>query len=57
MTVTCADYRMEMMLAGLRRRAQNPDLAPEERKELDAEIARLERSLGLTDEPAGAPEE
>ncbi|MEW5733531.1 MAG: hypothetical protein AB1921_01680 [Thermodesulfobacteriota bacterium] len=57
MTVACADYRKEMMLAGLRRRLQNSDLADRERRELTAEIAKLEIDLGLRDAPIDAPEE
>lgn len=55
MSIACTDYRMEMMLAGLRRRVQNPELSESERQELQKEIARLEVSLGLCDEPASEP--
>lgn len=44
---TCAEYREEMMLAGLQRALHNKDLTPEERKELEQQIAELEKKMGL----------
>ncbi len=43
----CADYRDEMRLLGLRRRLERGDLPPQERERLAAEVADLERRLGL----------
>lgn len=44
---TCAEYREEMILAGLQRSLHNRDLTPEERKELEQQIAELEKKMGL----------
>jgi lipoprotein NlpI len=44
---TCNEYREEMILAGLQRSLQNPDLTPEERARIEKEIAILEESMGL----------
>lgn len=45
--VTCADYRAERRLESLRRELTQPDLDQERRLELEAEVARLERALGM----------
>ena len=45
--VKCADYRAERRLEALRRRLARKDLSPRERAELEQEVARLERELGL----------
>ncbi len=47
-TYTCRDYREEMILAGLRKRLQQPDLKEEERIQLIQEIKLLEKKLGLS---------
>ncbi|WP_205749287.1 hypothetical protein [Desulfopila sp. IMCC35008] len=44
---TCAEYREEMILAGLQRALNRKDLSPEERKELEQQIAELEKKMGL----------
>lgn len=44
---TCNDYRAEMILLALRQRLQRPDLSEEERRQLAAEITRLEESIGF----------
>ena len=44
---TCTDYRKEMMLAGLRKQLANPDLPAEQKRQLEAEIERLEEEIGL----------
>ncbi len=44
---TCNDYRQEMILLGLRRKLQHPDLPREERKKLTEEVARLEKAIGF----------
>jgi len=38
----CSDYRIEMMLAGLRARLHKEDLSEEERRELEEKIRELE---------------
>jgi hypothetical protein len=45
--VTCADYRAERRLESLRRELAQPDLDDQRRDELEAEIAQLERTLGM----------
>lgn len=45
---TCADYREEMRLIGLRRRLrEEASLTEAEKKKLEAEIQRLEAEMGL----------
>ncbi len=46
-TYTCADYRAEMRLLGLRRRLEEEGVGREERARLLREIEELERALGL----------
>lgn len=43
----CSSHRREMALVGLQQRLQSDSLSDEERKTLEAEIARLEEELGL----------
>ena len=43
----CADYRMEMMLVGMIKRLNAPDLPESERKELESEIRRIKVEIGL----------
>jgi hypothetical protein len=45
--VTCADYRAERRLESLRRELAQPDLDQERRTQLEAEVAQLERVLGM----------
>lgn len=45
--VTCADYRAERRLESLRRELTQPDLNDQRRAELEAEVAQLERALGM----------
>lgn len=45
--VTCADYRLEQLLVSLKRQLEQKDLSPPQRRELEEEIRRLERELGL----------
>lgn len=45
--VTCADYRAERRLESLRRELAQPDLNDQRRAELEAEVAQLERALGM----------
>jgi hypothetical protein len=44
---TCSDYREEMRLIGLRKRLNEENLSPTEKKLIQAEIARLEKALQL----------
>jgi len=44
---TCNEYREEMMLMGLLRRLQDPDITDKERKKLTEEIAYLKKKTGL----------
>jgi hypothetical protein len=44
---TCADYREEMILLGLRRRLEDPDLPEEEKPIIQTRIRELEKSLQL----------
>jgi len=47
MTYTCADYRTEMILVGLRERLKNEDLSEAEKALIEAEIRKLEILMGL----------
>lgn len=44
---TCKEYREEMVLLGLRRRLNNPDLSKEEREEILKQIKKIEKEMGL----------
>jgi len=44
---TCADYRAEMILVGLRQRLSRADLDEKEREEIIREIDRLETAMGM----------
>ncbi|MFO7803530.1 MAG: hypothetical protein R6V55_14675 [Desulfovermiculus sp.] len=46
-TYTCQDFRMEMTILGLRRRLQEPDISPEERKEILDRLRTLEAEAGM----------
>ncbi len=45
--VTCADYRLEQLLVSLKRQLEQEELSLSRRCELEEEIRRLERELGL----------
>ncbi len=47
MTVTCADYRLERRLLGLKQKLDQEELSPQERESLAKEIEELERALGM----------
>ena len=47
MNYTCADYRSEMILAGLRKRLGDSTLSEEEKKEVKKQIEALEKEMGL----------
>ncbi len=47
MPVTCADYRLGRRLLALKTRLAQDDVTPEERRELEREVAELERQLGM----------
>ena len=44
---TCSDYREEMRLLGLKKRLNENDLSPAEKRSLDAEIAKLQKALQM----------
>jgi hypothetical protein len=44
---TCTDYRMEMMLLGLKRRLAESGLNEHEKKELQEQIRKLEAEMGM----------
>lgn len=44
---TCQDFRMEMTILGLRRRLHQPNLSPEERKEILDRLRMLEAEAGM----------
>jgi len=44
---TCADYREEMMLLGLKKRLETESLSEEEKTAIQDRIAKIERSMGL----------
>ncbi|MDX2446337.1 MAG: hypothetical protein QNK29_03965 [Desulfobacterales bacterium] len=44
---TCVDYREEMILLGLRRRLEDPDVPEEEKPVIQARIQKLEKSLNM----------
>ncbi|MCB2226650.1 MAG: hypothetical protein KQH53_08220 [Desulfarculaceae bacterium] len=45
--VPCADYRAEKRLLSLKRQLSTEELSDEQRRELEAEVAELERLLGM----------
>lgn len=45
---TCNDYRAEMMLLAQQQRLLRTDLSEKEQRQILAEIARLEKIVGLT---------
>jgi hypothetical protein len=45
---TCADYRLEMRLLGMRQQLSNSQLPETEKKKLQNEIDQLENEMGLT---------
>jgi hypothetical protein len=47
MTYTCSDYRLEMMLLGLRRRLHEEDLSEEEKDRLLKEIQKIEADMEI----------
>jgi hypothetical protein len=44
---TCADYREEMILLGLRKQLSKADLTDEEKDRIISEITRLEKIIGF----------
>ncbi len=44
---TCNDYREEMVLLGLRKRLNNPDLTKEEKASLLKDIKEIEKRMGM----------
>ncbi|MFW5970839.1 MAG: hypothetical protein ACOCQT_01945 [Desulfovermiculus sp.] len=46
-TYSCRDFRIEMVILGLRRRLQSPALSKKEREEILARLRELEAKAGL----------
>jgi hypothetical protein len=44
---TCADYREEMILVGLKMRLEDPGVSEEEKPAIQARIQELEKSLDI----------
>ena len=44
---TCSDYRLEMVLVGLKMRLQQTNLNDEERRSLLRDIEKIEKEMGL----------
>jgi hypothetical protein len=44
---TCADYREEMMLLGLKKRLETESLSEEEKASIQDRIAVIEKSMGM----------
>ena len=44
---TCNDYREEMRLLGLKKRLNENDLSPAEKRSLEAEISELQKALQM----------
>ena len=44
---TCADYREEMILLGLRRRLEDPGVSEEEKPAILSRVQELEKALGI----------
>jgi hypothetical protein len=44
---TCTEYRQEMVLVGLRRRLADAALNQKEKKDLEAQIRKLEVEMGM----------
>ena len=44
---TCNEYRQEMILTGLRKQLNDPNLSELERKTLEEQVRRLEKEMGL----------
>jgi len=47
MKYTCADYRSEMKLLGLKRRLEEENLSEEERAQIVREIKELEKEMQM----------
>ena len=47
MTVTCSDYRLEMILLGFRRRLIEETLSEDEKKRLLKEIQKIEAEMEM----------
>jgi hypothetical protein len=47
MTYTCSDYRLEMILLGIRRRLYEEDLLEDEKERLLKEIKKIEAEMEM----------
>ena len=45
---TCTEYRQEMVLLSLRRRLADTTINPSEKKELEAQVRKLEADMGMS---------
>ena len=43
----CGDYRQEMMLVGLKRQLEDPDLDDTQRRAIEEQVRLLEAQMGL----------
>lgn len=46
-TYTCQDFRTEMIILGLRRRLQDPELSREEKEKIAIRLRNLEEEAGM----------
>ena len=44
---TCTEYRQEMILLGLKRQLEDPDLSPSEKKHIADEVRELQQQMGM----------
>lgn len=44
---TCTDYRQEMILLGLKKRLQDPEISEREKEEIQKEIKKLEKEMDM----------
>ena len=44
---TCNDYRQEMILLGLKRRLEDPEIDEKERQQIEEQIRKLEQEMGI----------
>ena len=44
---TCSEYRQELILLGLKRQLENPDLPETQRARLAEKIRRMEQQMGM----------
>ncbi len=47
MSYTCVDYRNEMILLALRRRLASEAMSADERKAIETQIRKIEKTMGI----------